>query len=630
MLSKEIYKVLKCSLIATVIGSAVLPVPSARAATTVSLDPSYQQKPFNGWGTALAWFGNITGGWPDATRNALADALYSTAGLQFNIVRYNIGAGDNPCTNYMRPGAEVPSYLTAPGQWDWTADANQRWWVQAAKSRGANTFEAFSNSPPSFMTVSGCTSGNTDANMDNIKSTEYNNFAVYLAEVVKHFRDSWGITFQSLSPVNEPNTNYWRASGSQEGSHWSPASQARIIDESRAELSERGLSTVVAAMDETSVDMFVTNWDNYNATTRANIGQLNTHTYGGTKRTAVRDIAKGTNKTLWMSEVDLGGGTAHNHHNIVPGLALAEKINADLKELEPNAWVLWQAIESEQNMINENLNWGLIHANWDTGAWEYTKKYYVMGNYSKFIRPGYRIINTNQADTVAAMNTSGQQLIIVQRNASSSNMAMEYDLSGFLEASGSAVPYVTSSTDNLAQKSPIPLLNKKLTATVGANSVTTFVVSGVSGVAKQSIDSTAYYRIVNKNSGKVLDVSNASLQSGTKVIQWSNNGGYNQHWRIEPVNGGYYKLTNRNSGFVLDLEQGSLLTGASLIQWPWNGGANQQWTLSTSGDGNYTLLSRHSGLLVDVNAASQTDGASIIQWSPNGNANQQWTLVKVP
>ncbi|PHE52794.1 hypothetical protein COF68_34390, partial [Bacillus toyonensis] len=46
----------------------------------IKLDPSYQHAPFDGWGTALAWFANITGGWPDNIKNELADALYSENG----------------------------------------------------------------------------------------------------------------------------------------------------------------------------------------------------------------------------------------------------------------------------------------------------------------------------------------------------------------------------------------------------------------------------------------------------------------------------------------------------------------------------------------------------------------------
>src|SRR3712207_689533 len=64
---------------------------------------------FEGWGTALAWFANITGGWPDAERERLADLLYGSEGLGWTITRYNIGGGNAPDTKpYLRAGAAVP------------------------------------------------------------------------------------------------------------------------------------------------------------------------------------------------------------------------------------------------------------------------------------------------------------------------------------------------------------------------------------------------------------------------------------------------------------------------------------------------------------------------------------------
>jgi hypothetical protein len=130
---------------------------------------------FEGWGTALAWFANVTGGWPDADRERLADLLYGPDGLGWTIARYNIGGGDAPQTKpYLRPGAAVPGFWRQPpaatgtdwwrpedpAMWDWSADASQRWWLDAIKARvRAPIFEAFSNSPPWFMTVSGKVSG---------------------------------------------------------------------------------------------------------------------------------------------------------------------------------------------------------------------------------------------------------------------------------------------------------------------------------------------------------------------------------------------------------------------------------------------------------------------------------------
>lgn len=495
----------------------------AQAAASIELNPDIMHKPWEGWGTALAWFGNVTGGFADANRKALADALYSPEGLDFNIVRYNIGGGENPAYDTMRQGGEVPGFAPnppAPGQplqYDWTQDANQRWWLQAAKERGANLFEAFSNSAPYYMTVSGSTTGNANAWQDNLKSTEYDNFGGYLAEVVKHFKDDWGINFRTLSPINEPNTNYWGFGGGQEGSHWDQASQAHMINAARAALDTKGLqSTKIAAMDETSVDTFAINWDSYDAATKANVGQMNTHTYSGNNRHWVRDRAKEAGKTLWMSEVDLGpSGIAHNHNDIEPGLALAERIMTDITWLEPQAWVIWQAIESEKNMQadKENMNWGLLHADFDTQEWFYSKKYYAMAQFSKFIPQGSRFIGDNDDNTLAAYDDANGKIIVVYKNNDSSSKAISLDMSKFDAVNGTATPYVSSATENVAQKAAITVVNKTLNTSVPAKSITTFVIDGADNnvIPQDEITATATSSASGEGPDKTLDGNNGTM-----------------------------------------------------------------------------------------------------------------------
>jgi hypothetical protein len=141
------------------------------------------------------------------------------------------------------------------------------------------------------------------------------------------------------------------------------------------------------------------------------------------------------------------------------------------------------------------------------------------------------------------------------------------------------------------------------------------------------IDTSAYYEIVNRNSGKRLDVSQASTADGGDVIQWTDNNGPNQQWRFVDVGGGYYKIVNRNSGKVLDVYNGGTTDGADVVQWSDNGGTNQQWQVFNMGS-YYKIINRNSGKALDVSNGSTADGADVIQWSDNGGTNQQWQLVK--
>ena len=139
----------------------------------------------------------------------------------------------------------------------------------------------------------------------------------------------------------------------------------------------------------------------------------------------------------------------------------------------------------------------------------------------------------------------------------------------------------------------------------------------------------AYYKLVNRHSGKVLDVSGANLQDGADVIQWADNGGANQHWHVTDVGGGNRTLFNRNSGRALGIWEGGTADGANAVQWVENYNPDQQWQLVPVGS-YYKLVNRRSGKVLGVLGGSTADGARAVQWSDVGALDQQWQLVQVP
>lgn len=136
------------------------------------------------------------------------------------------------------------------------------------------------------------------------------------------------------------------------------------------------------------------------------------------------------------------------------------------------------------------------------------------------------------------------------------------------------------------------------------------------------------YRIINRNSGKDLDVNAGATNDGANIIQWSWNNGTNQQWELIETQGGYYKIKNVNSGKLLDVNGGSLSDGANVLQWPDNGGYNQHWQLEDLANGYYQLLNRVSGKALDVYQGGVNDGDNVIQWSDNNGNNQQWELIQ--
>ena len=138
---------------------------------------------------------------------------------------------------------------------------------------------------------------------------------------------------------------------------------------------------------------------------------------------------------------------------------------------------------------------------------------------------------------------------------------------------------------------------------------------------------TTYYVVTNRRSGKVLDVPGASTAPGTQLIQWSANGGANQHWRLGTVSAGINTLTNANSGRLVDVQGMAGDDGTPIIQWPATGGTNQQWRLVPTDGGYVKLVSAETGKVIGVSGDSTADGAPIVEQTDTGDAGQQWTLT---
>ncbi len=449
---------------------------------TVHLQRPEPGPAFDGWGTSLCWFANAIGRWPEPQRSEIADALFSDSGLGLTVVRYNIGGGEKLDHHHMPWFRQMEGFKSATGAWDWNADPGQRWMLEAALKRGANRLEAFSNSPPYWMTLSQCASGGSDPKIDNLDPQQEIAFAEYLAEVVKHFRTAWGIQFDTLDPMNEPFTDYWHANGNQEGCHFERSSQARLIQRLRVVLDQQGLETVkISAADETNYERTIGTWESYDKKTRDCVAQINAHAYATERRIELRTLALNSGKPLVMSEVDGSGSKVHDHTAMVPALVLAGGIIDDLRDLQPLRWVFWQAVEDEASAAGSSHNWGLIHADLqgETHAWAMTKKYYALGNFSKFIRPGAVLVKSDAADTVAAYDDTHKVLVIVTRNAQPTDEAITYDLAPFGQGSMQVDAYRTSTTENVAKLSSeaVRLARSQFSAIARAQSITTYVVA---------------------------------------------------------------------------------------------------------------------------------------------------------
>ncbi|GAB2864416.1 RICIN domain-containing protein [Streptomyces deserti] len=642
---------------------------AATAAVTVRPDPSYRQERFEGWGTSLVWFANATGDYPPQIREKLARLLFGDDGLALNIARYNIGGGNAPdVKDYLRPGGAVEGWWKAPAgttredvdwwdaddpaDWNENADATQRWWVDRIK-KDITHWETFSNSPPWFMTVSGYVSGGFDANADQLKTESVDDFAKYLVGATERLEKAHGIKVDTLDPFNEPNTGYWGTrlgpdgepvGGRQEGAHMGPELQQKVLRALAPTLEKSRTNAEISAMDETNPGIFATNWNSYPQDVRDLVGQMNVHTYGTGQRTTVRDLAKAADKPLWMSEVEGDWGDGQSFTDMRPGLGLAQRIVDDLRELEPRAWVFWQPVEDYDNMkpggeSAKGGNWGEIQIPFSCTKKDtletcpiYTNtKFDTARNFTHYIKPGDRLIKTNDTSSAAAVSRKGDAATVVHVNSTTEAREVTLDLSKFGRVSSRATvtPVVTSADGKLERQQPVRVSGEQATVTVPAQSVTSFLVKGVSGVAEDAAELKKghTYRLTGVQSGKDLTVAADGTGLVIKSADAADPSG--QQWRVEQISG----TDNRKRYVFAAAEAGKRLAirDGALVAEPAEGRPDSaaQWIMSTTGDGTWTLVNAATGQLPDVFGQATGDGAKVGVWWPNSGPNQRWKVTDV-
>ncbi len=410
--------------------------------------------------------------------------------------------------------------------YNWAADKNQINVLKAAARASGSDFlaEAFSNSPPYFMTVSGCSSGNVDANKDNLRADSVNAFAKYMADIIEHWNAEGVVNFSSATAMNEPYTNYWGAnSNKQEGCHFDQGtSQSRIIVALNKELKEKGINLVISASDETSIDTAISSYKALSSEAKDIVTRIDTHTYSGSKRAELRQLAESVNQNLWMSEVD--GAFVEGTHagEMAAALGFAERIMTDVNGLGSSAWILWNAIDNHADNSAEGQKWiakgsendfatiddiyaaiplddelegywGLAFADHNNKRIETTMKYYSFGQFSRYIRPGMTIVGSDNSNTLVAYDSLNHKVVVVAINTLDEDKTWKFDLSGFASMGSDITAIRTSGSradgEKWADVSDACDINvdtskKNFTSTLKANSITTYIIEGVNGIGE--------------------------------------------------------------------------------------------------------------------------------------------------
>jgi O-glycosyl hydrolase len=475
------------------VGLVLLPrlVPAESAAGDISLvmDTGVRHQVMDNFGANDAWYLQRIEPWPEKNKEHIADLLFSTNdGIGLSCWRFYVGAGIS--TNNIRErGHTAESFGVAPGVYDWSREAGQRWFLRAAKARGVRQFIATVYSPPLWLTRNGLSNLGADTNSTtNLKPGAEDAYAQYLTDILVHFRDnpdaSERVEFDYVLPANEPQ---WAWQHGQEGNRVSNADLKRIYAALAARLKEAGLKTKILGPDSGSIpDMYefdesarkqwqadygdYLDWicgDPQVATGFG--GVVSYHSYWSDeipgqlaprRERLGRALAQYPGWKIWESEYcvmergrDLGMDTA---------LRVARVIHCDLTLANASAWQWWLAV------ANENYKSGLIYTDYrkpgDAQNILDSKILWVLGNYSRFIRPGMVRVDIRGAQDIQGLMASAYLnpvsgeivMVLVNMGEQAQRVKIQFTGEGVATAgSGKFTPYVTSAEDSLREGKPV-------------------------------------------------------------------------------------------------------------------------------------------------------------------------------
>lgn len=194
---------------------------------------------------------------------------------------------------------------------------------------------------------------------------------------------------------------------------------------------------------------------------------VSTHLYGGTMK-PYPDIAA-AGKEFWQTEI-YDSKTDFEDTGMVSGLRIASMIHEGMTVANFNAWHFWW-IKPCKDCWNGAL--------WAQSTNRPTKRMWVMGNFSRFARPGFLRVDatakpTNGVQVSAYRDSALSKIVLVAINGNASATVQDFSIPGIDPLRTTA--WITDATRDIARQSPQNLASTAFSYTLPASSVTTIVV----------------------------------------------------------------------------------------------------------------------------------------------------------
>jgi glucuronoarabinoxylan endo-1,4-beta-xylanase len=430
----------------------------AAATGTVTVDYSKPKQNVSGFGASITWLAGDINHFTTSDQTAILDALYSTTKASAGL-------------SYVRVGSMLCEFNPSPGVYNWNTQLvqDQMSWLNRVKSTyGVNKFLVTTWTPPSWMKDNNsCSGGGT------VLPQYYSDLANTMVTWLQNAKAQLGIDMDVNSVQNEPtnSTSYDSAN------YTAPQFISFVTGYLKPGMQNAGLTTKIMVPEPSvygGASYFDNNWGFpilNDATMRADVDIMATHGYASTSD--LGDPSKAVaqySKPIWMTEVS----TLHGNYDgsITEGLKWGNSIYRALNLGNFNAWFWWWAID----YVNDNG--GLIiydNANW---TYKIPKRVYVIGNFSRFIRPGSVVLtssSTNSNIQATAVRPVSGSVALVLTNQSRQSVTVTVNLSNLASPPSTVTPYRTSSTENQAPLTAIPVSGGSFMITIPASSIVTVV-----------------------------------------------------------------------------------------------------------------------------------------------------------
>lgn len=401
---------------------------------------------------------------PEPQRSEVLDILFSQEkGAGLSIVRNIVGDGGTV-------GGASPTIEPREGVWDWTVDEDQIWLMKEAEKRGCTRFMSTVWSPPAWMKT------NNNVVGGRLRQDKYLAFAEYLSMYIRGYKEHHGIDLYAISVTNEPDVTVKYSSCYWTGQELHDFLRFLIPVFERDKITAKVIVGEHSAWNEGPVLESLAD-----SVTRKRVDIVGVHAYHTADKDPFPPVSQRSGplvetaihkKKIWQTEVSNLG---RNVPDIRDGLYWAKVIHTHLAENGANAWLYWWAVTFP------NSGQGMTHIDSRTGTYTVDKRLYTLGNFSRFVRPGYFRVHVSPllepgVLVSAYRDEPSGRLVVVAINENQGTRKLEVGITG-INASA-ATPWRTSEKENLLRLSDLKITDNMMKASLAPLSVTTFVING--------------------------------------------------------------------------------------------------------------------------------------------------------